>query len=113
VQNQQMYGSLGRPILEKKLSVLYTNADSLLNKLEELNLVICDQESKPHVIAVTESKPKKFLGNIAASEFKVNGYNVFFEGEHDNSRGITVYVRDDLSATQLDMKACPFMNICC
>lgn len=53
MQNQQMCG-----ILEKKLLVLYTNADSLLNKLEELNLVICDQESKPHVIAVTESKPK-------------------------------------------------------
>ena len=97
MQNQQMCG-----ILEKKLLVLYTNADSLLNKLEELNLVICDQESKPHVIAVTESKPKKYSGNIAASEFNVNGYNVFFEGEHDNSRGITVYVRDDLSGTQLD-----------
>ena len=73
-----------------------------LNKLEELNLVICDQESKPHVIVVTESKPKKYSGNIAASEFNVKGYNVFFEGEHDNSRGITVYVRDDLSATQMD-----------
>ena len=68
MHNQQMYG-----ILEKKLSVLCTNADSLLNKLEELTLVICDQESKPHVIAVAESKPKKYSGNIAASECNVKG----------------------------------------
>ena len=44
----------------------------------------------------TSTKPKTYSGNIAASEFNVKGYNVFFEGEHDNNRGITVYVRDDL-----------------
>jgi len=48
---------------------MYTNADSLLNKLNELEFFLKCQLYKPHIIAVTEAKPKQFSGQIRPSEF--------------------------------------------
>jgi hypothetical protein len=39
-----------------KLCCMYTNADSLSNKMTELKTIVCLE--RPHVIAVTEVKPK-------------------------------------------------------
>jgi len=50
----------------------------LLNKKCELNLVIHWLDVKPDIIAITEIKPKKFTHQLLASEFYLDGYNVFF-----------------------------------
>jgi len=39
---------------------MYTNADNVLNKKDELKLLIDAQQKKPHIIAITEAKPKNF-----------------------------------------------------
>jgi len=40
------------------LSVLYTNADTLTNKLIELQVLIKTLEPKPSIMAITEVKPR-------------------------------------------------------
>ena len=46
-----------------KLDILYTNADGLINKRQELRVLINSLQDKPDVIAITEIKPK----NISVS----------------------------------------------
>ena len=41
-----------------KLDILYTNADGLINKRQELRVLINSLQDKPDVIAITEIKPK-------------------------------------------------------
>ena len=58
-------------------SILYTNADSLTNKLNELKLLIRSLEHKPAIIAITEVrlKPKHKWHSI--NELQTEGYFVF------------------------------------
>lgn len=46
-------------ILLDEITVLYTNADSLMNKRQELLTRISVLTNKPHIIAITEVKSKK------------------------------------------------------
>lgn len=88
----------------KNSGIIYTNADSLLNKLNELEIFLKCQLYKPHIIAVTEAKPKKFSGQIRPSKFHLDGYKIFCEGvSEDNSCGIVVYVSKDLTVTQMEL----------
>ena len=59
-----------------KLAVIYTNADNLLNKITELKLLISSMQTTPHIIAVTETKPKYVRNPLIKSEFNINGYNL-------------------------------------
>jgi len=43
----------------RNLRILYTNAGGLLNKRQDLKLLINSQSEKPGIIAITEFKPKK------------------------------------------------------
>jgi len=43
---------------ENCLNVLYTNADTLFNKLTELKLLLNSMKNKPQIIAITEVKQK-------------------------------------------------------
>ena len=72
-------------------SVLYTNADTLTNKLNELKLLIRSLEHKPAVIAITEVKPKrKWHSNI--NELQIEGYSMFSNDLHCvESRGVFIY----------------------
>ena len=45
--------------MENCLNVLYTNADTLFNKITELKLTLNSMENKPQIIAITEVKQKK------------------------------------------------------
>jgi len=45
----------------RNLRILYTNADGLLNKRQDLKLLINSQSEKPDVIAITELKQKKIF----------------------------------------------------
>ena len=46
-------------IIRGNLKILYTNANGLPNKLNELKVLVQSDKSKPDVIAVTEVKYKK------------------------------------------------------
>ena len=96
--------TVNRIDLIDKLDILYTNADGLINKRQELRVLINSLQDKPDVIAITEIKPKNMLGIIQPSEFNLDGYNVFCQGLSDNqSRGLLVYVASYLEATLVDV----------
>ena len=60
---------------EKVNDLLLLYADSLLNKLNELKLVIKSLELKPAIIAITEVKHKN-KWQTSLSELTLNGYNL-------------------------------------
>ena len=55
-----------------KLKVMYTNSDGLLNKMQELSILL-NSTDRPDVIAVTECKPKNLAYSVSASEFNLEG----------------------------------------
>ena len=59
---------------------MYTKADSLLNKMDELRRDI--QAKDPDIIAITEVKPKKFKFPITKAEINIRGYET-----HTNDLG--------------------------
>ena len=74
------------PIM-KKINCMYTNADSLMNKLSELKVT----QSQPMIIGITEVKPKKCRFNIVPCELQLEGYELFSNLEKDG-RGICLYI---------------------
>ena len=84
-----------------KFTVLYSNVDSLPNKMQELMSVINNTPCKPKLIALTEIKHKnKWETNL--SELAIPGYNIISNNLNTNTRGIVVYVKQDLICKQLN-----------
>ena len=88
--------------LSENFSVMYTNADSLPNKLQELKTLINNTTPKPKVIALTEAKHKS-KWNVALSELNIPGYNIYSNNLSSNNRGIIVYVSQNLSCKLLNV----------
>ena len=57
---------------KNKLVVLYTNADTLSNKMNLLLQQI--DKNKPHIICITEVKPKNYRYSLQTSEINIEGY---------------------------------------
>ena len=86
------------------LNILYTNADGLLNKSHELQILLNSLNKRPHVIAVNEIKPKNMPQQVQLSEFNLDGYNVFSQGLDDpTTRGLIIYVAVDINATVVEI----------
>ena len=78
--------------------LLYTNADSLLNKKQELRMAIRDRQ--PDLIAITEAMPKRCEGRIEHQELGVHGYDLIWNEETETRhRGICIYVKEGLLVT--------------
>ena len=84
---------------------MYTNADGLFNKRYELSSALVNSSiHKPDVIAVTEVKPKILTQKLLASEFHMDGYNVFCQGLEENSRrGLLVYIASSVNASVVEV----------
>lgn len=81
------------------LNFWYTNADSLPNKISELELRIQAAAEKPHIIAITEVKPKNSRYKVQQSELQLQGYDMFSTNlETQSNRGIIVYTLNTLEA---------------
>ena len=61
----------------QNLLIMYTNADSLLNKHTELKLIAEGLRHGSHVICITEINPQNIVSTIGESELKFQGYNLF------------------------------------
>ena len=88
------------PFHQDTLLFLYTNADSLLNKLPELSILTADH--KPHIIIVTETLPKHCLYPVQEFEFQLPGYQMYTN--HDRSMfkgGISTYTSAITTAVNL------------
>jgi hypothetical protein len=79
----------------EKISVFYTNADQLPNKMMELRSRISSMEPKPHIIALTEAKPKNARFNMHLADYKIEGYQAFTTDlTTTEGRGIIMYAQD-------------------
>ena len=78
-------------IPHNNLVILLTNADSLTNKVNELQL-LCDSHFID-IILVTEVKAKNSLEEPSLSQFNLEGYTTYSNFEDPNcSRGVIIYV---------------------
>ncbi len=83
-----------------QLSVFYTNADSLPNKLSELHQLINTMNCKPHIIAIVEVKPKNCRYQLTEAELQLPGYNTYTHNlDTKVGRGILIYVQHPLQAS--------------
>lgn len=82
-----------------KLRLLYTNADSLTNKVNELNLLA--EIEKPDIICITETLPK-FCPNSNANEieFPITGYT---EYHNRIGRGVSIFTKEGISAEEIEL----------
>lgn len=72
---------------------LYTNADNLINKLDELKARIV--KINPDICIITEVYPKTGDStDIFPSELCINGYDCFRSNVLKSSRGVVIYVKD-------------------
>ena len=86
---------------ESGLEYLYTNADQLLNKIEELKMLIADDE--PDVIMITEVIPKAQKNPIPDTLLNVDRFEVYKNFKEVDStlgasgiRGVGIYVNSRL-----------------
>ena len=68
---------------------IYTNVDTLLNKRPELQALISVYH--PHVIGITEVKPKNSRYDLSLAEIQLDGYEVFHNLKEDG-RGVYLYI---------------------
>ena len=88
----------------KRLKVLYTNADQLVNKREDLCMCITNNE--PDVILITEVIPKAQVCPIDPALLTVPGYHMYANFDLSQARlgasgqrGICIYVKDLLKTS--------------
>ena len=83
---------------------MYTNVDSLLNKMDELHTKI--MENYYDIIAITEVYAKnKDQDDIFISEWKIPGYNLYFSpAKIFTCRGCIIYTKENLKTVQIDDK---------
>ena len=79
---------------------LYTNADSLINKLSEFQARV--KANKCMVIGVTGVKPKNLRFLLNPAELALDGYNLYHSNiTEDSRRGVILYIHKTLPALQL------------
>ena len=82
--------------LSDNLKCYYTNADCLLNKIEELEVVISIEN--PDIIIVTEVFPKNLRStNIDNNEYKFHGFSCFM-GPVTDACGVAIFIKDGIKA---------------
>lgn len=85
---------------EEDILFLYTNADCLPNKLQELKQLLVHFEKSPDIISLTEIKHKN-KWEMNSAELTIDGYQMFTNDLEANNRGILVYVKEHLSCKQI------------
>ena len=78
-------------------TVLYTNADTLTNKTNELILQI--EKSNAKIIAVTEVKPKNSRFQVSQMDLHIKDFDLFLNLE-TGGRGVCIYTHQSLRAAE-------------
>ena len=94
------------------LSIYYTNADSLLNKRDELQTEISAKD--PDFIVITEVYPKSVKPtDINRVELELKGYDIIIWEATDNSRRMCIYHKSELAVNECkDFKDSRFQESC-
>ena len=73
----------------------------LSNKMIELKTVVCIE--KPHIIAVTEVKPKNYK-DITLMDFKLDGYDMHpINVANRTGRGILIYIHESIKVNDIEV----------
>lgn len=95
-QNSKQQGRNQNKKLKSKLSFLYLNARSIVNKHKELELYVL--EEKFDVVCITETWMNE---SILDSEMSINGYALYRRDRDDADKqrggGVAIYVHNDLN----------------
>ena len=102
--------------LKNDLNILYTNADCLNNKKNDLEILLQTLTHKPDIIVITEINPKKMVVGLQESAFSICGYNMFtLNIGKNNCRGIIIYVKVNIVADEFKVNSnfseCLFIQI--
>ena len=96
------YQYTNRNVSLSKLLLVYTNADCLSNKLNELKSVKDSCDTHPNLIGVCEIKPKNLRFAPSTTVFSLPGYSLFQSNvDNQNWRGVSLYTGDILTATPI------------
>ena len=75
------------------INCMYTNCDTLTNKLSELTVAI--ELNNPDIIVLTEVTPKNNRYTLQKSEIEIKGFNLFTTNFNEkDSRGVAIYVKE-------------------
>ena len=88
------------------IKTLYTNADQLINKIDNLLLIIAHES--PELIAITEVIPKAQIHPLSTATLAIPGYELFLnfdphQSNYDRKRGIVIYVASRLEVTEVEV----------
>lgn len=93
---------------------MYTNADSILNKREELMTLVDLHDSD--IIVITETLPKnREHMDIQILELGINGFNLYTnDTDFHTRRGVVIYIRMQMNSapvTVLHTKQIEFVSV--
>ena len=95
----------------KQLKVLFTNADQLINKRDDLSVKIAGNE--PDLIMVTEVIPKAQALPISPALLALPGYNLYASFDlakpnlgESGCRGICIYAKEGLPSYEVTLHEC-------
>lgn len=85
---------------DKSLTLYYTNTDCFLNKRTEFEETVSSK--KPDIIILVEVLPKNGRYNVQKAELKLKNYSLYknFTGEHQECRGIIIYIHNGIKSYQ-------------
>ena len=88
---------------QMSFNIMYTNADQLFNKFNELELLV--QTKIPDIIAITEVKPKNNRYTPYVGELNLEGYTLWHTNiENEHGRGCIIYTLSNLNVRELRVK---------
>ena len=88
----------------RDIKVLFTNCDTLTNKMPELLTYIDNQH--PLILGLNEVKPKHYRRDLTVEEFRLKNYEIMPHPnitEKDSSRGTILHVHNSLPAKQINI----------
>ena len=88
----------------KSLKCVFLNADTLSNKLSELQFLI-DNET-PQIIGINEVLPKNFTRQIFPEEFSITNYEMIAHPnvEKNSGRRTIMYIHKNINYKQIEIK---------
>ena len=90
--------------IQSNLNIIYTNADSFVNKREELIVFLQSLTVKPAAIIITEVNPKASCEGLQESEFSLTGYKIYSVNVGTSGkRGIIVYIDALLNSCEINV----------
>ena len=84
----------------KSLKCWYTNADSLLNKLDELKCRMMG--SYPDIVCITKVFPKHCVNEVSIVNLHIDSYNCHCSSFSHSNHGVCMYMKSNLNVYRLE-----------